>query len=649
MISISHGQYLIRTRAQRQHVESVRDLAIFIGRLTGTEAWWSGHLWAEDTRRVANWRSSQVIVVDVDWHQDDRHAEPPDDVREQVVQIDCSLWHHTPRGLRVVYVLDLAVGDATRVQLLQKAAARRITLSGLPEGYRVDEQATDLARLVYAPRATVAGVERSADVAVERDEPWSHAQLMDHGVDVSALLARMDVDGGNDGSAALVRVAAQAVRAGVRTPEDFIEAACAWNSQRAEPWSDGALALRFHDAQTRHLAAGTVLIPTAPDGKPACNLAVLLQILEEDPQYAGRLALNEMGDVVHLDGQPLVRGDAYTTEVRVDLVQRYKIKPTKADVQDAILGAATRHAYHPVRQYLDGLVWDGQERISRVVGDVLVSTDVSAPTYLRRWFISAVARGLGPGCKVDTVIVLIGRQGIGKSSFFATLAGGWFADTSLDLSNKDAYLGVHRVWIYEMAELGGIYRRADANRIKSFLSARTDLYRAPYARAAEDHARGFVVVGTANEVDILRDDTGSRRFWPMLTTAVHLPCVAEWRDQLWAEAVHLYRAGEQWWLTDDEEELRAEEADAYGQEDVLDDAIADLLARTRDGGLSDRLRREGSLTMGDFLDALVCAPGVDVSALSTSHAVGARLRARGWTRRLGGRHRRRRWFPPEGV
>ena len=183
----------------------------------------------------------------------------------------------------------------------------------------------------------------------------------------------------------------------------------------------------------------------------------------------------------------------------------------------------------------------------------------------RRWAISAVARAMQPGCKSDSVLVLVGGQGIGKSRLFRVLAGqengvSLFSDNAADLSDKDSILTMHRHWLVEVAELRA-FRRSDINTLRSFLSRQTDTVRRPYARLSEDLDRRFVLVGTSNEEAIQSDPEGVRRIWVVPVDRVDLDLVKQERLAFWAEAVHQFEAGETWWL-DGLEEVVHEESQA---------------------------------------------------------------------------------------
>lgn len=167
--------------------------------------------------------------------------------------------------------------------------------------------------------------------------------------------------------------------------------------------------------------------------------------------------------------------------------------------------------------------------------------------------ISAIARALNPGCKADNVPILEGSQGGGKSTFFRILAGDeWFHDSLGDLGGKDAAAGLRGKWIIALPELASM-KRTDIESTKAFLSRTTERYRPAYGRSEVIEPRRCVFAGTTNRQDWMSDETGGRRFWPVAVGDIRLDDLKLDRDQLWAEAVQLYRRGEKWWLDGDTE------------------------------------------------------------------------------------------------
>jgi len=221
-----------------------------------------------------------------------------------------------------------------------------------------------------------------------------------------------------------------------------------------------------------------------------------------------------------------------------------------------VQAAAIQNRVHPVRAFLQGLVWDGVPRI-----DDWLSTYLGAEPsrYVRavgaKFLIGAIARIMQPGCKMDSMLVLEGEQGVGKSSAVRLLFGDdWFADALPDISGKEAALQIQAKWVIEMSELDA-FRRKEITEIKAFLSRTSDRYRPPYGRYAIDKPRQCVFVGTTNCDDYLKDSTGNRRFWPVWCTKADLSRLEVDREQIWSEALTRYSEGGQWHLTPEEEAL----------------------------------------------------------------------------------------------
>jgi putative DNA primase/helicase len=247
--------------------------------------------------------------------------------------------------------------------------------------------------------------------------------------------------------------------------------------------------------------------------------------------------------------EPGVWGDADTGRLRAWLARTDGLEFPLAEVDQGLALAADTRRVHPVREYLDGLVWDGVERLPSWLVTYCGAND---SLYERgvgvRWPISAVARIFAPGCQVDCVLVLEGQTGAGKTSAFRELVpvSEWYSDTPLDLANKDALDNLRAVWIYGLDELDSL-RKGEVTKVKNFITSRRDHYRPPYAHRARDFLRQNVFGGTTNEDEYLIDRTGNRRFWPVrVAPSVDWQGIARDRDQLWAEAVHRYRAGEPW-------------------------------------------------------------------------------------------------------
>jgi predicted P-loop ATPase len=338
------------------------------------------------------------------------------------------------------------------------------------------------------------------------------------------------------------------------------------------------------DAETRPVdltasaGAWTQDLYTTKDGRIRNTFANICTILRGDTTYAS-LAWNEMSMMPELDGTPA--GDARMGLIRESIERAYGFSPGADALAQAVVTVADASRYHPVRRYLQSLEWDGTPRLSTLARELLGAQSDIECQMVRAWFISAVARVLSPGCKVDTVLVLVGPQGARKSTFFGALAGAdWFSDSHVDLGSKDVYLQLGGKWIIEWGEVERIIGRRGTDEVKSFISSRADTFRAPYARAAQTVPRTCVLVGTTNEDSILHDATGSRRFWCVRVRVPRIDSerLSAERDQLWAEAVNGYQHGEQWWLDEDSTGAHEQNAEQFRVSDPWEPAIAQWIA-----------------------------------------------------------------------
>jgi predicted P-loop ATPase len=229
-------------------------------------------------------------------------------------------------------------------------------------------------------------------------------------------------------------------------------------------------------------------------------------------------------------------------------------EPAKDKIADAVALIGERRAYHPVLDYLDGIKWDGVERLDRWLVDYLGADDTPLNrAFGRKILCAAVRRIKQPGCKFDSMLVLEGAQDIGKSSAVVALCPdrGWFTD-QLEVG-ADPRVTIEKTsgaWLIEMPELDGMGKR-DTNRVKSFITTTHDRARLAYGRYAVTRARQFVLFGTTNESQYLSDTTGNRRFWIVRVTKADPASIVAVRDQLWAEAVYAEPA-ESLWLDDPE-------------------------------------------------------------------------------------------------
>lgn len=319
--------------------------------------------------------------------------------------------------------------------------------------------------------------------------------------------------------------------------------------------------------------------------------------------HGPRIEFDAFRDRVVIGLEPL--RDSHFVELTSAMEVAWHTVVAKAHVEDAVRTLAHENAFSSLERYLDGLEWDGVGRIEHFFEDYYGTTATPYHREVGRILhISAVARAKMPGCKVDTVPLLIGDQGIGKSDIILHLCPDpeWFTDEVGNIGADRAGENLRGKWLVEMSELSRA-NQGTIEAVKKFIACQRDRYKVPYERESRDFPRTNIFIGTTNDETPLRD-LENRRFLP-----VRIPprgeeeknraveCVKAVRDQLWAEAVHRYRTGEKWWVTSSD---LAEEARDQGETAREADAWEDLLA--------DRLQLQERTTVFEAASLLGIQP-----------------------------------------
>lgn len=391
------------------------------------------------------------------------------------------------------------------------------------------------------------------------------------------------------------------------------------------------------------------------------NRKLIIAALRKAPRLQGRLGFDELTGVPSTtapwpwrdEAGPLADSD----DLRLGdwLCSEYKLKAaSRAALAEAIDTVADGHHFHPIRDWLQGLRWDGKPRLERWLIHAL-SIDIEVlknpgpdsgipRTRLRflqlmgKYFLMGlVARVMQPGCKFDYSPVFEGRTGMGKSTLVEVLVGkDHFSDTHFDIGNgKDGLEQLQGLWAYELSEMTA-FKRADSEQIKQFFSSTVDRYRGAYGRFVQKHPRQCVIFCTTNKRQYLYDLTGNRRFWPVwVEQPVKIEWLRKWRDQLFAEAFAAFTAGERFYPEPDEEKTYFyPEQELRLVETTVQAKLYELL--TREGSFNSEGRAtEGISQMTRFvtLPMLVTALGAD-AAKSTSlleSQIRGWLEAMGWT------------------
>jgi len=307
-------------------------------------------------------------------------------------------------------------------------------------------------------------------------------------------------------------------------------------------------------------------------------------ILDNDPNLKGRFALNKFENrEVALKDLPWREVDPklpYLTDkddsgVRHYMESVYDITGVQK-ITDAFSLTLENNSFHPIRDYLKGLEWDGQERLDSLFIDYLGAEDCKyTRAVTRKAIVAAVARVFVPGIKFDNVICFSGKQGEGKSTLIRKLGRGWYSDSFGTVQGKEAYEQIQGVWLVEIAELAGL-KKAEAEAIKHFMSKQVDRFRVAYGKRVENFPRQCIFFATTNDWDFLNDPTGNRRFWPVATKQ-QAPTKIVFDDgdlddyeidQIWAEAVALFRGGERLFLS---AEMEKEALSRQKEHSVIDE------------------------------------------------------------------------------
>jgi predicted P-loop ATPase len=320
------------------------------------------------------------------------------------------------------------------------------------------------------------------------------------------------------------------------------------------------------------------------DGIPITTLDNCVHVIEQHPDLAGHVWYDSfLSKILHTWGVDVPREWTDYDDIRLALYMQRdigipRVSPTL--VSDAVVCYAMREVRNCAYDWLDSLQWDGKERLCLLatLGFGAESNDYTA-AVCRNLILAMVKRVFEPGCKSDYMPVFEGSQGVGKSKLLNILGGEWFAELHMDWNNKDFYCALQGKMLLEIGELHA-FKQTDVDKIKGIVSCAVDRYREPFGRHTKDFPRQGVFAGTTNRDDWNRDDTGARRFWPVLCGTLDHEWVRSNRDQLFAEAVHVIRSGGSYW------EVPWGDAQAQQDErraaDTWDDAVtAWLIGRNR--------------------------------------------------------------------
>lgn len=308
----------------------------------------------------------------------------------------------------------------------------------------------------------------------------------------------------------------------------------------------------------------------AKGGAPICNMANALLYLERCSEYKDKLWHDDF------TGQMRTDNGSWTDLKTLQLLARMQSelgmhRLSSTQVHDAVVCFATEHHKHQVRDWLDKLVWDKKERIGTFFPDYCGATRTASHfAFSSNFWVMLVHRIFEPGCQADYMVVLEGAQGIGKTRAFQTIGGEWYAEVGITADSEDFERQLQGKILVEIAELHS-FSKADQSRIKQIITKRVDRYREKYGRDAVDHPRQGILVGTTNETEWIKDQTGGRRFWPIKCGEIDIKGIARDREQFFAEAILRYREGDPGYYLPELEviELQEQRREAEPWEELL--------------------------------------------------------------------------------
>lgn len=495
-------------------------------------------------------------------------------------------------------------------------------------------------------RAALRGLVRHTDVRLSARMRWMVARLADAERNAAAVQAAL--------------VDARKTHAELCDPDEVD------GGPSVDTWGFEPLAA---EARAELVAQGaafgakwTEALRTNEEGKILASEGNIIASLKADPRWAGVLGRDERSDQITLLKAPPVpdlAGGSFPRDIRDEdasyvgawFERELGIEFKNGSIHRALAAVAGLAPFDRVRDYLRSLTWDRVSRLDTWLADYLGADDTPLVRAIgAKWMISGVARTFQPGCKADYVLVLEGVQGARKSTAFATLCPdpAWFTDAVPDLSREKAVAEIvcSGAWICELPELDSV-ARADVSAIKAFLTRQEERFRAAYGRHTRRRPRRVIFGASTNEGAYLRDQTGNRRFWPVLATATNIEGLREVRDQLWAEAAYRYQHGETWYLDDpDLEREAAAEQETRREIDPWEEVIRSYLETWRDIAEQAAASNQ-TCRLVDLVTA--CLEKLDIKvavrAQRESRRVTAILRALGWSRiqRRDGDGGTRRW------
>ena len=374
------------------------------------------------------------------------------------------------------------------------------------------------------------------------------------------------------------------------------------------------------------------------NGQPKAAGGNLVTIMQMDPWFQDQFSINEMSTELLWNSMPM---EAYhMSRIQQMLLYDYGVNFPISSIEYECRSQGERRLFNPVKDYFSGLKWDGVSRFQQVLTDVLhVEASELHLSYLKKLMTAVVMRTFIPGEKFDSILVLVSKQGKSKGRFYEVLGGDWYGSPDPSVINStDAKMAFHMSIINEIQEVDKMTGKTDARNLKSLLSTREDIFRVPYGRKPQVHRRKFVLVGSANESEgLLVDHTGHRRWWVIRLPDdqdIDVDLLKTIKDQLWAEAVELYRAGYTVYLDKDLDEQRECANSPYEAYDPYMDLILAHLSEIETTLKWNARNGIEGISMLDVMTHMQIPDSLKVNgAQSVMRMVGPILVKMGWTKK----------------
>lgn len=314
-------------------------------------------------------------------------------------------------------------------------------------------------------------------------------------------------------------------------------------------------------------------LQTSDKGVPDSNLYNAIAALRLDPEYAGKVWFDDFHQNIFLHNRPITDEDFIF--IRAHLQKKWGLKKIQHhDTKHAVFALAKKDLRNEATAYLDSLKWDGTPRIEGFFTEYFGADDsLYTCSASENFWIGLAARAYDPGCRLDTMVVLVGKQGAFKSTAVEIVGGKWACAISEKVSNKDFLIAIQGKLVVELEEMDA-FKGADISAIKATISRKTDRFRVPFGITSCDHPRRCIFIGTTNKEQFLSDETGGRRFWPIRVGEIKKEALSRHRDQLFAEGVARYKKGGTWHKMPPQTEVVQEE---HRHEDDWQEPIATYL------------------------------------------------------------------------